>query len=534
MAKEGTNAGNNPLATTLPWAGATDFNSVGVKNYPSFNDGVAATAQTLRTGYPAITGDLRAGNGDGARHEHFELGRWSGGGYTDIDEGGGGVPTTGGSNVSGDGWLEGLGHAVGEFLIDALGLIGLGLGGGQAAAAPWLDSLRQDAYQLDPTRPLQPAEAAVGVVKSQLTRDDGANEASQSGINRMRFDKMVDITGNPPGPETLLEMLRRGIVSPSQAELGMREGFLRNEWVAQMMNMENIPLNTAEAVQAAVQNHMPYETAKSAASLRGTSAAEFEILYQVAGNPPGPHELLDLWVRGYIDEATVDQGLRESRLKNKWIEPLKNLAVRRIPLRTITALLNNGAIDDATAVRKLRELGYTQEDADALIRGHKKPPTAPHRELSVAQIRDLYEQHMVSRDEAVMDLIALGYNAPAANELLQLVDTAQERQLRKAAVSRVRAAYHARKINRATASADLDALAVPATLRDEMLQLWDLELSANTAQLTPTDICAAGKVELFTPAEVLDRLVAHGYSPDDAVVFAMIHHGIPLPQAGGA
>ncbi len=44
---EGTSACWNPLATTWGRPNATDFNSVGVKNYASIDDGVAATANTI-------------------------------------------------------------------------------------------------------------------------------------------------------------------------------------------------------------------------------------------------------------------------------------------------------------------------------------------------------------------------------------------------------------------------------------------------------------------------------------------------------
>lgn len=39
----------NPLNTTQPWPGASDFNWVGVKNYASQSDGLNATAKTLYT-----------------------------------------------------------------------------------------------------------------------------------------------------------------------------------------------------------------------------------------------------------------------------------------------------------------------------------------------------------------------------------------------------------------------------------------------------------------------------------------------------
>lgn len=57
---EGGTARNNPLNTTEPWADSTDYNSVGVKNYPSGEAGIMATGRTLENGhYPGIVRDLR-------------------------------------------------------------------------------------------------------------------------------------------------------------------------------------------------------------------------------------------------------------------------------------------------------------------------------------------------------------------------------------------------------------------------------------------------------------------------------------------
>jgi hypothetical protein len=65
MKAENTKAANNPLATTQSYPGATNLagNTSGVKNYPTFAAGVAATAKTLTNGrYPGIVSSLRAGN----------------------------------------------------------------------------------------------------------------------------------------------------------------------------------------------------------------------------------------------------------------------------------------------------------------------------------------------------------------------------------------------------------------------------------------------------------------------------------------
>ena len=60
---EGGTAAYNPLNTTEPWPGSTNYNSVGVRNYPTAAAGIAATAATLVNGhYDGLVANLRAGS----------------------------------------------------------------------------------------------------------------------------------------------------------------------------------------------------------------------------------------------------------------------------------------------------------------------------------------------------------------------------------------------------------------------------------------------------------------------------------------
>ena len=63
-AQEGTVAGWNPLATTYEMPGSTRFNSVGVRNYVSLDQGLDATVLTIEGGlvdhgYGAIVAELQ-------------------------------------------------------------------------------------------------------------------------------------------------------------------------------------------------------------------------------------------------------------------------------------------------------------------------------------------------------------------------------------------------------------------------------------------------------------------------------------------
>lgn len=65
--KENSGSIWNPLATTEPAPGATVYNSAGVKNYPSEEEGWGATLATFRNGhYPTLLGQLEDPSGGSA------------------------------------------------------------------------------------------------------------------------------------------------------------------------------------------------------------------------------------------------------------------------------------------------------------------------------------------------------------------------------------------------------------------------------------------------------------------------------------
>lgn len=431
-----------------------------------------------------------------------------------------------------DGPLDTIGKTMGELLMQMLSLIGLGLGGGQAAAAADLNAIQQDAFNLLPNRVLTPQTLAELVVKGAIQQGEGEGEATYSGINGSRFDALVRGTGNPPGPETVLTMVRRGILSVDAAMTAFRQGYLKTEYGETFLQMLYDLPNVSQLVEGVVQNHFDEGEAFDLARQQGVEQRDMRLYIDNAGNPPGPMEMLNLWVRGYISEADVDQGLRESRLKNKWIPALKKLAIRKVPMRTITTLLSHGAIDDARALAMLAELGYSPEDAAAIVMAGHKTTTTTHKVASATQIRQLYADQIIPRDQAVQEMAALGYEAAVASELLDLADAEADRKLRTATISKLHSLFVAHHLDVATVSNRLDGLLVPSTQRDRMIALWSLEEEANVHELTPAQVVAATKKGIIDPPTMLERLVRYGYTEEDAITLGMLGGAIAIPQTG--
>lgn len=91
-------ASYNPLNTTLRLTGSTSMNSVGVQAFTSWQQGIAATIDTLGS-YPQIMAALQSGsamqaNQSGQLAQDFR--RWSGGGYSAIASNNSYGATTGG------------------------------------------------------------------------------------------------------------------------------------------------------------------------------------------------------------------------------------------------------------------------------------------------------------------------------------------------------------------------------------------------------------------------------------------------------
>jgi hypothetical protein len=391
----------------------------------------------------------------------------------------------------------------------------------------WIPQIRDLRYQ-----PISTADAIDAWQRGHITQAQATVIAEQNGAEPSQVKYLLANAGNPLALEQLLEAFRRKIITEAQMKDGIRQGRLRNDWIDAAVALRYSPMSTADAVTASVQGQLPKAAAKAIAEENGLRPADFEPLWQTAGAPLARTELQQLYNRGNISLATYQQGLRESRLKDKYVNNAVQLHVRLPEPRVVTEALADGVISAATAAKMLAEDGYSPAVTTMLTTLGTIRSTGPYRQLMTGEISALYADRMIDEQAALKMLTKLHYQEQTAVLILTLADYKRDQRIRDSAISAIRAHYLAYRTDELTTSADLAALLIPPDTVDLYLQVWTLERLDHPKQLTALQLVKAATKNLFVDQgdltadewaqanqdEGKKRLVQFGYSEDDALL----------------
>lgn len=397
--------------------------------------------------------------------------------------------------------------------------------------APVAQAIANDVNRAFPAMPLSPADLALARIKGVIDLEAAYEQAGQSGVSRDDFDKMVLNTGEPISIQEALFLWRRGKIDRARLEHAIRQSRMRDEWIDAVVALGTQPIGAAEAVAAVVQHQIPYAEGERLAYENGLDHDMFKIMVDTHGRPPGPSELIEMVRRGHIpatgvgpDVTSLDQGIAESDVKDKWTPVYHALLEYLPPPRTVTALLHQGSITQPQALDLFKKAGLSQELAAAYVANASHTKVSAEKTLTKDVITKLYEERLVTKDQATAMLTHLHYTAEESAFILQLGDLQRHQRVYTTAVTRIGTLFIGRKLETAAASAALDTLGVPAAQRDEYLTVWALERANNLKILSEGAIASAWKYTIITDDEALQQLEAHGYTPHDAWIWLAIHN----------
>lgn len=371
--------------------------------------------------------------------------------------------------------------------------------------------------------PLSPAEAAEMVIRSVITEAEGQRIAKENGIAPEDFSRMVEISGSPPGLEMLVRALRRKIIDEGQFVRGVRQSRLRNEWTDTVKELAVEILTPEQLVNAVVQGAISKGEAQGWLERVGLDQQSFDILVETRGNPPGPEAMLRLFRRGKVTRAELEQSLRESNLKNKWIDTYLESATLELPREVVTTLLRHGELSDDQGIAAMQRLGYSEDDAKLIVAAAHSEKNAADKDLTKSEIVRLYSEGAIGRDDAAGMLGNLGYDSKESDFLLTISDFQRVARFLNAAIGRVHTQFVNHRIDVDVVTTALDRLQVPSDQRENLIDLWTEERAANVKILTAAEVAKAAQLGFMEVQESYTYLQNLGYSARDAAIYLNLH-----------
>lgn len=383
------------------------------------------------------------------------------------------------------------------------------------------NGLTQDAidmYKSLQYSPISVADAALAVLRGNIPQDVAYAIARENGVEPGDFDTLVNNTGEPLGLMQLLEAYRRGFIDEATVKKGILDSRIRNEWIDTAVQLRYSPMTTSDAVNAVVQDQLPQADAESIADQNGLQPGAFQTLLNTAGEPLSRTEMEDLYNRGLVTQSQVEQALRESRLKNKYNTYAFDLHTRLLDTGQIADAVLYGTMTHQEAIDKAMLHGYSAADAATIAQSAVNRKLELERRQVMTAIVALYENNGISIDDAKAAASGLGFESSEMEFILQAAEFRRNEKLIAAALSAVRSKYIGHHITEPEAQAYIDALNLPSTQRDQVIQLWTIEREANVRMLTEAQIVKAVGNQLITQEEGLARLVNAGFSQADAAL----------------
>lgn len=370
----------------------------------------------------------------------------------------------------------------------------------------------------DPQVPMEVGSAVQGVATDKIPYRDGANAARTQGIDENEFGKMVRVAQGPLPPAEIIQLIRKGKAGVQQLNESARQSGIHPQWIPGLHDLVFSNMDPATSTAARVEGHIDAAQHRESLAWHGVDPQWADVMYHTAGRPPGVQELLSLANRRLISQDTVTQAILESDIKDKYIEAIWESRVYLPPVRSVVAMMRSGALDPQRGRELLADQGVRPVDIEGYVKEATQGKTAHAKSLAIGAVLTMYQDFEVDRPTAERMLTNLHYDQESILLELAHAEHQREKTIRSAVVSRVRAQYDRRHINRTQASGALDTAGVPTQTRDMFLRNWDVEREVDAPQLTVAQITQGFKKGGITAEQMQARFEGLGYNPVDVQV----------------
>lgn len=212
---------------------------------------------------------------------------------------------------------------------------------------------------------------------------------------------------------------------------------------------------------------------------------------------------------GYsVDKATVLVDLTDAE---------QQLELTELRVKVILEDLRDGVVTREQAISELVRLGVTRERAETLVDLQlARQRTEPREKITKSDIRQLYQAGKISREQAVHFLETLGYSATIAEMLVDLWDTDQALESRDLTKSEILRLYSYGLISREQAISMLEAIGYNRDAAELLVKLQEYKEKRELEELKIRSILEDLRDGYLTASEAVEKLVETGVTRERA------------------
>lgn len=298
----------------------------------------------------------------------------------------------------------------------------------------WSDAIKANAQV-----PLSPGEAVNAALRHQADPAAMESEAYANGITPERFRILLDSAGRPPSPTELMVLVNRGIIPKTGTgpgvlsfDQGISEGDSKNKWTDPLF---------------ALREYRP--PPRSIPALLKTGS------------------ITDTEATAYLLDAGLAPKLAAAYVHNARGEKLAG--TKQLAEGTVVTLYESHAIDAADAGRMLGALGYDDAEVGFILETADLQREVRALNSAITRLGTLYTSHKITRTGATEGLAALGLGQSHIDHLLGEWDVTAAANVRQLTPAEIVDAWQLNLIDGNEAIAEL--VAIGYTPRDAWIKL---------------------------------------------------------------
>lgn len=198
------------------------------------------------------------------------------------------------------------------------------------------------------------------------------SESALQGVTNDRADILFELSGNPPGPETLQRALNRGLIDQATFDQAIREGRTKTKYTGFYTDMARQILSAATWVTAHLKGHATADEMHAGGAAWGYTPADMDLWYETQGNPATPHQIHIGYARGAKlpgvanEQEAIRKSVAQGRTRPEYFDLLYAGRDTYPPLFQLSRLVQANAITADVAADWLKKSGAAQEVVDVL------------------------------------------------------------------------------------------------------------------------------------------------------------------------